>query len=92
MPQEMGLAVKLRPYQLINLFLAIAIDYMYIIRFLTSNAGLCSGVRRASDSRARGPWFNTWSSHILSFLLPLVQEGQLSVTGKSICKKYWLNP
>ena len=26
----------------------------------------------------------------LSFLLPLIQEGQLSVTGKSMCKKYWL--
>ena len=30
------------------------------------------------------------SSHILSFLLPLIQEGQLSVTGKSMCTKYWL--
>ena len=28
--------------------------------------------------------------HILSFLLPLIQEGQLSVTGKSMCTKYWL--
>ena len=28
---------------------------------------------------------------ILSFLLPLFQEGQLSVTGKSMCTKYWLN-
>ena len=27
---------------------------------------------------------------ILSFLLPLFQEGQLSVTGESICTKYWL--
>ena len=26
---------------------------------------------------------------ILSFLLPLIQEGQLSVTGESMCKKYW---
>ena len=46
MPQEMGLAVKLRPYQLINLLLGIAIDYMYIIRFLTSNAGLRSGSQK----------------------------------------------
>ena len=34
--------------------------------------------------------FDTWSGHILSFLLPLIQEGQLSVTGKSMCMKYWL--
>ena len=26
----------------------------------------------------------------LSFLLPLIQEGQLSVTGDSVCTKYWL--
>ena len=25
-----------------------------------------------------------------SFLLPLIQEGQLSVTGGSMCTKYWL--
>ena len=30
------------------------------------------------------------SGHILSFLLPLIQEGQLSVTGESMCTKYWL--
>ena len=34
--------------------------------------------------------FDTRSSHILSFLLPLIQEGQLSVTGESMCTKYWL--
>ena len=27
---------------------------------------------------------------LLSFLLPLFQEGQLSVTGESMCTKYWL--
>ena len=41
-------------------------------------------------SRVRGPEFNTRSCHILSFLLPLIQEGQLSVTGESMCTKYWL--
>ena len=30
------------------------------------------------------------SGNILSFLLPLFQEGQLSVTGESMCMKYWL--
>ena len=28
---------------------------------------------------------DTRSDHLLSFLLPLIQEGQLSVTGKSMC-------
>ena len=28
--------------------------------------------------------------HILSFIFPLIQEGQLSVTGESMCMKYWL--
>ena len=49
-----------------------------------------SAVSRAPDSKVRGPGFDTWSGHILSFLLPLIQEGQLSVTGKSMCTKYWL--
>ena len=30
------------------------------------------------------------SGNILSFLLPLFREGQLSVTGESMCTKYWL--
>ena len=30
------------------------------------------------------------SGNILLFLLPLFQEGQLSVTGESMCTKYWL--
>ena len=34
-----------------------------------------------------GPGFDTRSGNILSFLLPLFQEGQLSVTGKSMCTK-----
>ena len=32
----------------------------------------------------------TRSGYILSFLLPLIQQGQLSVTGESKCTKYWL--
>ena len=38
----------------------------------------------------RGPGFDIRSGNILSFLLPLFQEGQLSVTGESMCTKYWL--
>ena len=37
-----------------------------------------------------GPGFDTRSGNILSFLLSLFQEGQLSVTGESMCTKYWL--
>ena len=49
-----------------------------------------AGPRSASGSRSNDPGFDTRSSHILSFLLPLIQERQLSVTGESICTKYWL--
>ena len=52
-------------------------------------AGLCSAVSSASDSRAGDPRFDTKSGHILSFLLPMIQVGQLSVTGESMCTKYW---
>ena len=47
-------------------------------------------IGRAPDSLVRGPGFDTRSGNILSFLLPLFQEGQLSVTGESMCTKYWL--
>ena len=40
-----------------------------------SLAGPGSAVGSASDSRARGPGFDSRSGHILSFLLPLIQEG-----------------
>ena len=43
-----------------------------------------------SEYQVMGPGFDTRSSNILSFLLPLFQEGQLSVTGESMCTKYWL--
>ena len=44
----------------------------------------------AFDSITSDPRFDSRSGHILSFLLPLIQEGQLSVTGESMCTKYWL--
>ena len=53
-------------------------------------AGPRSAIGRAPDSKVRGPGFDTRSGNILSFLLPLFQEGQLSVTGESMCTKYWL--
>ena len=49
-----------------------------------------SAIGRAPDSLVRGLGFDTRSGSILLFLLPLIQEGQLSVTGESMCTKYWL--
>ena len=51
-----------------------------------------SAIGRAPDSglgtpEVRGPGFDTQTGNILSFLLPLFQEGQLSVTGESMCTK-----
>ena len=51
-------------------------------------AGPRSAIGRAPDSEVRGPGFDTPSGNILSFLFPLFQEGQLSVTGESMCTKY----
>ena len=57
---------------------------------------MLNGIRRyiavgsVSDSKARGRGFDARSGHTLSFLLPLIQEGQLSVTGENWCTKYWL--
>ena len=53
-------------------------------------AGPRSAIGRAPDSLVSGPGFDTRSGNIISFLLPLFQEGQLSDTGKSMCTKYWL--
>ena len=58
--------------------------------FNKANAGPRFAVGSASDSRARDAGFDTQSGHIPSFILPLIQEGQLSVTGESMCAKYWL--
>ena len=53
-------------------------------------AGPRSAVGSASDSNVRGPGFDTRSGHILSFLLPLIQERQLSFAGESMITGYWL--
>ena len=57
---------------------------------MLKQVGPRSAVGRAPDSQVRGPGFDIQSGHILSFLLPLIQEGQLSVTGESMCTKYRL--
>ena len=39
----------------------------------------------ACQTQEPGPEFDFRTGHILSFLLPLVQEAWLSVTGESMC-------
>ena len=58
--------------------------------FSIPKAGPRSAIGRAPDSEVKGSGFDTRSGNILSFLLPLFQEGQLSVTSESMCTKYWL--
>ena len=60
---------------------------MLLFCSFSKTARSSSAVGDASDSRARGPRFDTWSGHIRLFLLLLIQQGQLSVTGKSMCAK-----
>ena len=62
----------------------------HALRLVSFRAGPRSTVGSAPDSSIRGPGFDTRSGHILSCLLPLIQEGQLSVSGESMCTKYWL--
>ena len=50
-----------------------------------------SAIGRAPDSYVRVPGFDTRSGHILSSLLPLIQEGQLSVTSESMCIEVLVN-
>ena len=45
---------------------------------------------RVAQSVSQRSWVRYPSGHILSFLLPLIEEGQLSVTGENMSTKYWL--
>ena len=59
--------------------------------FYINNSMLCTNKKAGPRSAiGRAPGFDTRSGNILSFLLPLFQEGQLSVNGESMCTKYWL--
>ena len=49
-------------------------------------AGPRSAVGKAPDSQVRGPGFDTRSVHILSFLLPLIQEGICQLLAK-VCAR-----
>ena len=68
-------------------FIVTYIFFLNYPQYPLLSAGPRCAVGSASDSRARGLGFDTRSGHILSFLLPLIQEGQLSVTGGSMCTK-----
>ena len=59
--------------------------YWPVNESISSDAGSRSAVGSATDSKSKGPGFNTRSGHLLLFLLPLTQEGHLSVTGERIC-------
>ena len=73
------------PNSLINTVTSDALFAKYASESENFITGLCSAVSSASESRARGPGFDTRSGDIFSLLLPLTQEGQLSDTGESRC-------
>ena len=56
---------------------------------LNKDGGVCQG-ELLEPSLYDEQIEDTRSGNILSFLLPLFQEGQLSVTGEITCTKYWL--
>ena len=70
-------------------------------KVLKKCAGPPSTVGSVSDCESRGRWFKPRSGHILLLrfghenisktilILLLIQEGQLSVTGKRMGTKYW---
>ena len=73
---------------LVYLKLHLMLHFLHNVLYYLHLARPRSTVGRAPLSQRS--WFDTRSGHILSFLLPLIQEGQLSVTGESMCTKYWL--
>ena len=58
-----------------------ALDYLFIVKWPDRVAQ-----SEAHLTQARGPGFYTRSVHILSFLVPLVQEVQMSVMAK-VCAR-----
>ena len=63
-------------------------DHKFQILFTSVGAWPRGIFCRASDSRARGPVFDTQSGHLLLFLFPLIQERYLlpKVCALSTCK------
>ena len=67
-----------------NVSIKCVLAYLYMYRksyYVTPGVGV---------GLSGGIGFDTRSGNILLFLLPLFEEGQLSVTGESMCTKYWL--
>ena len=75
------------------------ICYIHVMEYTAFR--MPSAVGSESDCESRGRWFQPQSGHILSLrfgheknsmtilTLPLIQEGQLSVTGERMGTKYW---
>ena len=80
------------------------VTLIYFTTFTFTNlfdTGLSNTVGNQSDYRSRGRKFDPGSVHtfveigneiIFTVILlhPLIQEGLLSVTSESMCRKYWL--
>ena len=63
------------------------------LKFVSGRAPSAAG--NESDCESRGRWFEPWPGHILSWIffmailpLLLIQEWQLSASGRSMCTKY----
>ena len=76
--------------QYYDLILTLTFDGGSFIYFVFYYFCVCHILWAWLRTAVRGPEFDNRSGHILLFLLPLIQEGQLSVTGESMCTKYWL--
>ena len=61
---------------------------MHTIKYSLSYSSFDAQKPGRVEQSVRGPGFDARSGYILSFLLPLFQEGHLSVTGESMCTKY----
>ena len=67
--------------------------YLFVIKrtnFNNAGPGCVAQSVGHLTCKSRGPGFDARSGNILSFLLTVIQEGQLSVTGESMCTKYWI--
>ena len=63
----------------INKLYLLLLNNFHIDKLLTVN------IDTVTDTAVRGPGVDTRFGLILSFLHPLIQEGQLSVNGESMC-------
>ena len=75
---------------MISMVTLISVNFPLLVgdvpRFTSYGIYISRLIRFARESS----YVTDFNAHIISFLLPLIQEGQLSVTGESMCTKYWL--